>query len=120
MTPFSEPDGLIACFGKTISDPCAAAIDQIAHRYPEYHLQFVMSDWIAADQLVNASVFWVVDPATEMPAIPPGIPLLVPEGSAGLQNACIASHGLFYQTEEEAMAALIHLVSIRQSPGGVS
>jgi hypothetical protein len=124
MKPLSERDGLIVCFGKTICEPCASAIDQIAHQHPQYHLQFVMSDWIAADQLANASVFWIVDAATEIadiaPALKYGTPLLVPEGLGSLRDACIASHGLFYQTEQEAMSSLIHLVSARQSPVGVS
>jgi hypothetical protein len=95
---------------------CAAAIAKIAHRHPQHHLQFVMSDWIAADQFARASVFWVVDPSTEIAAIAPalqcGVPLLVPEASSALKQACITGNcGLFYQTQAEAMACLIYLVS---------
>lgn len=115
MKPISERDDLIVCFGKTMDELCAAAIAEIASRHPQYHFQFVMSDWIALDQFANASVFWVVDPCAGLadvaPALQYGIPLLVPESSSTLKQACIAGNcGLFYQTKAEAIACLIYLV----------
>jgi hypothetical protein len=95
---------------------CAAAMAELSNRYPEYHLQFVMADWIAPDQFAKALVFWVVDSSTDLadiaPALNYGIPLLVPESSAVLKQACVAANcGLFYQTQAEAMACLIYLAS---------
>jgi hypothetical protein len=116
MTSLAEGHGLIVCYGRMMDEVCAAAIAEIARRHPEYHLRFVMSDWIAPDQLASAAVFWVVDPAAGLaniaPALQHGIPLLVPESSSALKQACIqGNYGLFYQTEAEAAACLIYLVS---------
>jgi hypothetical protein len=110
----SEPDGLIVCFGRIVDDLCAAAISEIGLRYPEHHFQFVMSEWLTIDQFARALAFWVVDSAVELadiaPALQYGIPLLVPEASTVLKDACIAgNYGLFYQTRIEAMACLAYL-----------
>ena len=95
---------------------CASLIAEIAHAHPQYHLQFVMSDWIAPDQISRAAVFWVVDATTEMadiePALQYGLPLLAPQASGALSEACMRSNGLFYQTKEEAMTALISALQV--------
>jgi hypothetical protein len=75
-----------------------------------------MSDWIAPDQLARASLFWVVDPAMDLadiaPALQYDIPLLVPETSSVLKQACAKdNYCLFYRTEAEAMACLVYLLS---------
>ena len=115
MTPLGERDGMIVCFGKTMDELCAAVIAEIAHAHPQYHLQFVMNDWISADQLARAAVFWVVDATAEIADIAPvlqyDIPLLAPEASRALRESCTRSNGLFYQTKEEAMISLIRLVA---------
>lgn len=124
MTPLGEREGLIICFGKTIDELCASVIAEIAHAHPQYHFQFVMSDWITPDQLAKAAVFWVVDATAEMADIAPvlqyDIPLLAPESSGALREACMKSNGLFYRTKEEAMISLIHLATpsgVPASPG---
>ena len=119
MTPLAKRDCLIVCFGVIIDEPCAAAIVEIERAHSEYHLQFVMSNWISPDQLETASVFWIVDPSTELANITPilqhAIPLLAPESCSGLRQACISSTGAFYQTKAEAIDRLIELSGRRKT-----
>jgi hypothetical protein len=115
MSPLSARDGLIACFGRNVGELCTKAVLQIAESCPDLNLQFVMSDWLAEDQIRRAVVYWVLDAAAEPQdiriALRCGIPLLVPEQSQVLRQACIEGNcGLFYQNQEEAIACVIYLV----------
>jgi hypothetical protein len=106
---------LIACFGRDVGALCTKAVPQIAERCPDLNLQFVMSDWLAEDQIRRAAVYWVVDAAAGSEdirvALRFGIPLLVPEQSEELLQACIEGNcGLYYQSWEDAAACLIYLV----------
>jgi hypothetical protein len=115
MRPLSARDGLIACFGRDVGALCTKAVPQIAERCPDLNLQFVMSDWLAEDQIRRAVVYWVLDAAAELGdieiALRCGIPLLVPEQSQVLRQACIEGNcGLFYETQEEAIACVVYLI----------
>jgi hypothetical protein len=106
---------LICCFGRFVGDLCTKAAPQIAESCPGVNLRFVMSDWLAEDQIRRAAVYWVVDAAAELEdiriALRFGIPLLVPEQSLALRKACIEGNcGLYYQNLEEAAACIIYLV----------
>jgi hypothetical protein len=115
MSTLSARDGLIACFGRNVGELCTKAVPQIAAGGPGLNLQFVMSDWLAEDQLRGAVVYWVMDAAAGLQdiriALRCGIPLLVPEQSQVLRQACIDGNcGLFYRDQEEAIACVIYLV----------
>jgi hypothetical protein len=115
MTPLSGRDWLIACFGRNVGELCTKAVPQIATSCPGLKLQFVMSDWLAEDQLRRAAVYWVLDAAAGLQdirvALRCGIPLLVPEQSQALRQACIEGNcGLFYRDLEEAIACVVYLV----------
>jgi hypothetical protein len=115
VRPLSARDGLIACFGRSVGDLCTKAAPQIAESCPDQNLQFVMSDWLAEDQIRRSAVYWVLDAAAGLPdiriALRYGIPLVVPEQSPALRQACIEGNcGLFYQNSEEAIACVIYLV----------
>jgi hypothetical protein len=115
MRPLSARGGLIVCFGRNVGELCTEAVPQIAGSCPELNLQFVMSDWLAEDQVRRAAVYWVLDPAAGLPdirvALRDGIPLLVPEQALALRQICIEGNcGLFYQNLEEAIACAIYLV----------
>ena len=114
MSPLSARDGLIACFGRNVGELCIQAVPQAAQSCPGLNLRFVMSDWLAEDQIRQAMVYWVMDAAAELRdiriALRCGIPLLVPEQSAVLRQACIEGNcGLFYQDAEEAIACVAYL-----------
>src|SRR5271157_448401 len=115
MRPFSARDWLIACFGRNVGELCTKAVPQIAESCPDLNLQFVMSDWLAEDQIRRAVVYWVLDaaagPRDIRIALQCGIPLVVPEQSQALRQACIEGNcGLFYRNREEAIACVIYLV----------
>jgi glycosyltransferase involved in cell wall biosynthesis len=111
----SARGGLIVCFGRNVGDLCIKAVPQIAAGCPDLDLQFVMSDWLAEDQIRRAALYWVLDAAAGLGdirfALQCGIPLLVPEYSPALRQACIEGNcGLFYRNAEEAVACAIYLV----------
>lgn len=115
MSPLSARDGLIACFGRNVGALCTEAVPQIAESCPGLNLQFVMSDWLAEDQIRRAMVYWVLDATAELQdiqtALRCGIPLLVPEQSRALRQVCIDGNcGLFYRDQEEAIACVVYFV----------
>jgi len=115
MSTLSARDGLIACFGQNVGELCTRAVPQIAAGCPGLNLQFVMSDWLAEDQMRQAVVYWVMDAAAGLQdvriALRCGVPLLVPEQSRALRQACIdGNRGLFYQNQEEVLACVICLI----------
>jgi hypothetical protein len=82
---------------------------------PDLNLQFVMSDWLAEDQIRGGTIYWVLDSTAELRdiriALQHGIPMLVPEQAQALKEVCIEGNcGLFYQNLEEAVACLTYLV----------
>lgn len=111
----SERDGLIVCFGRTVSESCSTAMQLTADSCPDLNLQFVMSDWLAEDQIRGGTIYWVLDSTAELRdiriALQHGIPMLVPEQAQALKEVCIEGNcGLFYQNLEEAVACLTYLV----------
>jgi len=114
MRPLAARGPLIACFGRNAGELCTKAVPQIAGSCPDLNWQFVMSDWLAEEQIRRAAVYWVLDAAAGLQdiriALRCGIPLLVPEQSQALKQACIEGNcGLFYQNLEEAVACVIYL-----------
>ncbi|MGA2037784.1 MAG: glycosyltransferase [Bryobacteraceae bacterium] len=115
MSPLSPPDGLIVCFGRNVGELCTRAVPLAAESCSGLKLQFVMSDWLAEDQVRAALVYWVMDAAAELKdieiALRWGVPLLVPEQSQVLRRACVEGNcGLFYENQEEAIACVNYLV----------
>ena len=124
MTPLS-PGNLVVCLGRVVDPIATAAISEIHQQPLGENLRFVMTNWLAEDQICEAVVLWIVDASAELPEILTflrfGVPLLVPEECHDLKQLCVSGNcGLFFQNTDEALACLTYLIRnplVRKSLG---
>lgn len=107
---------IIACAGFSITRECARVIEEFGHNDQRNKYQFVMTNWLSADQLRGAILTWVVDRSSPWDsihlALSHRIPLLVPEANAALTEFCVnANCGIWYRGEADARLCLEYLLS---------
>jgi hypothetical protein len=107
---------LIACAGATVRPECASAMERFLAGQESNDFYFVMSNWLAEDQLRGAALLWVVDYSVSWDiialALDSQIPLLVPEDNDALKQICISANcGMYYHGATDAQLCLTFLLS---------
>lgn len=105
----SSDDGeLIICAGGHIGSECVQVMSGFPYR-------FVMSEWLSEDQFRLAALLWIVDGSAPWDAVysalSHGIPMLVPEDNAAMQQLCRdANCGIWYRNGMDVQRCLESLL----------
>jgi len=111
---------LIVCHGNRVDPACAAAIGLSSKTVIPRNILFLMSDWLADDQIREGALLWIVDECEDISALHSclryALPLLVPEKKKEFKTICEKLHGcMVYQDCLDAGEVINYLLQHEQA-----